>query len=173
MEAALFSAGRPLSIDEIKEATKLDSGRIEGYLNELIEIYNGRESAIEVSKAGEKWGMCVKSEFTDYARTVAKPEVKRKLLETLSLIAYEQPLTQSKLARMLGSKIYDHIKELAELGLIFTIPAGRTKLIKTTEKFSEYFGIPTTDPEKIKEYLSRSSQQKEREKIERMLSEES
>ena len=172
MEAALFSAGRPLSVTEIIEATKLGDDRVNDYLKELIDIYDERESAIEITKAGEKWGMGVKSEFVDYARTVAKPEVKRKLLETLSLIAYEQPLTQSKLAKMLGSKIYDHIKELTELELILTIPAGRTKLIQTTEKFSEYFGIPTTDPDQIKEYLSKPTKKRE-EKIKRVLPGES
>jgi segregation and condensation protein B len=158
IEAALFSAGRPLSIKEISDITSIPEVKVERALTVLKEDYKSGESALEVSKAGDKWGMQVKSDYMRYARAVARPEIKPKLLKTLALIAYHQPVKQSKLNQMIGNKIYDHVKELSELEVISAKPAGRTKTLTTTEKFSEYFGIPTTDTKEIKEYLLKNTQ---------------
>jgi segregation and condensation protein B len=60
---------------------------------------------------------------------------------------------------MFGSKVYDHVKVLIELGLIHSKLDGRTSILTTTHQFAEYFGIDTTDREKIKLWLMKKVQQ--------------
>jgi segregation and condensation protein B len=80
-------------------------------------------------------------------------EIPNKVLKTAALIAYHQPIKQSELQEMFGSKVYDHVKVLNDLGLIKKREKGRTIVLTTTKQFSEYFGIDTTNHEKIKQWL--------------------
>ncbi len=157
VEAALFSAGRAVSIDELQDATSLRRKEVEKALKLLIGEYKKRlengETALEISKAGEKYVMQLNSKYAKYGKKLAKMEVPKKLLKTLSLIAYYQPIKQSELKGMIGGIVYEHIKELKNLGLIKTKKSGRTFIIETTEYFYEYFGFDTTNKEKIKKYL--------------------
>jgi len=157
VEAALFSAGRAVAIDEIQDATSLKKKEVEEALRNLVEEYEKRlkkgETSLEIAKAGEKYVMQVSAEYAEYGKKLAKMEVPKKLLKTLSLIAYYQPIKQSEIKGMVGSIIYEHVKELKNLGLIKTRKSGRTFVIEATEYFYEYFGFDTTDKEKIKEYL--------------------
>ncbi|WP_297516318.1 SMC-Scp complex subunit ScpB, partial [Thermococcus sp.] len=72
-------------------------------------------------------------------------------LKTLALIAYLQPIEQSKIIKLRGSQAYEHIKKLIEMGLIYAEPYERTKLLGTTQKFAELYGFPENDPAIIKE----------------------
>ena len=56
---------------------------------------------------------------------------------------------------MLGAKIYEHVKDLSDLGLIRLKDVGRTKLITTTPRFSEYFGISSTKKDDIRKWLTK------------------
>ena len=80
-------------------------------------------------------------------------EIPKKLLKTLALIVYHQPIKQSELQNILGPKVYEHVKELHELGLIRTRREGKTKILTTTKRMPEYFGISTTDKEEIRKWL--------------------
>ena len=159
VEAALFSSGRPISIKEMKEATSLKESEIKNALEWLMKKYGNRarkdETSLEIAKCGEKYAMQLRARYVEYVKKLAKMEVPEKLLKTLALIAYHQPLEQSRLAKMIGNKAYDHVKELHELGLIRTKKHGRTKLLTTSGAFPEYFGFGTTDKKKIAEYLER------------------
>jgi len=84
---------------------------------------------------------------------VANPEIEGHLLKTLTLIAFHQPVKQSNLRRMIGTKAYEHVDELAELKLIHTKKHGSTELLTTTKRFPEYFGIDSTNPDEIKDFL--------------------
>jgi segregation and condensation protein B len=161
IEATLFSSGKPLSTKEVATITSISEAKVERELYALKEEYKGSGSALEVSKAGDKWGMQVKSDYAPYARALAKAEIKPKLLKTLALIAYHQPVKQSKLNRMIGNKIYEHVKELSEQEMINARQAGRTKILTTTHKFLEYFSIPTTNREEIKRYFLKNKGAKE------------
>ena len=156
VESVLFSASKPISINEIKEATGLSPDKIKKTLQELIEDYNvtrKNDTSMEVIKAGDKFTMQVKNEFTDQSVMIAKPEIEDNLLKTLTLIAFHQPLKQSNLRRMIGTKAYDHVDELAAKKLIHTKQHGSTEMLTTTHLFPEYFGIETTDPKEIREIL--------------------
>jgi segregation and condensation protein B len=156
VESVLFSASKPVSINEIKEATNLSPNKIKKTLDELIKDYNVKrknETSMEVIKAGDKYAMQVKKRFTDQSIMISKPEIEGNLLKTLTLIAFHQPIKQSNLRRMIGTKAYEHVDELASMKLIHTKQHGSTEMLTTTKLFPEYFGISTTNPEEIREIL--------------------
>ena len=158
VESVLFSASKPVSVDEIKEATGLPPKKVSEAIEALIQNYNverKNETSMEVVKAGNKYTMQVKKKFADQSIMVAKPEIQSHLLKTLSLIAFHQPVKQSNLRRMIGPKVYDHVDELADMKLIHTKPHGSTEMLTTTKLFPEYFGIETTKPEEIRDFLAK------------------
>lgn len=156
VESILFSASKPVSINEIKETTGLNPNKIKKILIDLIEDYNVKrkdETSVEIIKAGEKYTMQVKKKFVDQSIMIAKPEIKSNLLKTLTLIAFHQPLKQSNLRRMIGIKAYEHVDELTTMKLVHSKKHGTTEILTTTKLFPEYFGIDTTKPEEIREFL--------------------
>ena len=156
VESVLFSASQPISVNEIKEATGLTPNKIKKTIEELIEDYNitrKNETSMEVVKAGDKYTMQVKKQYADQSVMVARPEIKDELLKTLTLIAFHQPIKQSNLRRMFGTKIYEHVDELVSLKLVSSRKHGSTEMLTTTKLFPEYFGIDSTDPEEIRQFL--------------------
>lgn len=155
VEAALFSAGKPVSLDEIAENTGLSRKDVPKLVQELKHRYEAAGTSLEVAKAGEKWAMQVRIAYAPSTTKLAPMEIPVKLLKTLALIAYHQPVLQSKLKDMVGEKVYDHIHELAQRGLVRKRVHERSFLIVTSEKFPEYFGIPAADRDGIKHYLAK------------------
>jgi len=153
VEAILFASSRPLSIEEIKEAIKMDEEKIKKAIEELRKFYEN--SAIEIVEVNKKYVMEVKAEYAAYAQKFAPVELKKSLLKTLSLIAYHQPIKQSELKKMIGSNVYEHVRELRKKGFINTKKEGRTKLITTTQYFYDYFGIEKRDKEAIKKMMEK------------------
>jgi segregation and condensation protein B len=154
VEAALFSAGRPVSVEELADATGLEAELIRTSLRKLIRSSKNRDTALEVARAGSKYAMQLKAEFVPAAAKLAQMDIPRRLLKTLALIAYHQPIKQSDLLNMVGPKIYDHVKDLHKLGLILESPQGQTKILSTSSRFPEYFGIKTTKRDDIKKWLA-------------------
>lgn len=158
VESVLFSASNPVSIEEIKEATGLSKKQVIQALESLIQAYNverNKETSIEVIKAGSKYTMQVKKKFFDQSVMVAKPEIQSHHLKTLALIAFHQPIKQSNLRRMIGPRVYDHVDELVDMKLVHSKPHGTTEMLSTTKLFPEYFGIDSTKPEEIREFLAK------------------
>lgn len=154
VEAALFSAGKPLLVEEIAEATRLPADQVKEALKDLQKEYATRESALEVGRAGQKWAMQIRTEYAERAKHLASMEIPAKVLRTLALIAFHQPVKQSDLKDMVGSVVYDHVGELHERGMITVRQDGITKVLATTERFLEYFGIDATDRDGIRNFLA-------------------
>jgi len=157
VEAALFSAGKALTPEELAQTTRLEPEVIRSHLRALAQEYTKRESAIEVAQIGTKWTMQIRSEFAERARAFAPPEIDRDLLKTAALIAYHQPLLQSDLFDMIGSKVYEHTKGLEDLGLINRKPSGRSLALTTTRYFAEFFGLKSTDREGIRRLMAQKA----------------
>ena len=158
VESVLFSASKPVSIDGIKEATGLTTKKVTDAIDTLIENYNIKrknDTSIEVVQAGNKFIMQVKKKFFEQSTMVAKPEIQSHHLKTLALIAFHQPVKQSNLRRMIGPKIYDHVDDLSAMKLIYAKKHGSTEMLTTTKLFPEYFGIDSTKPEEIREFLAK------------------
>src|SRR5207237_8425923 len=90
-------------------------------------------------------------------RPLAPPEIDRDILKTVALIAYHQPILQSNLFDMIGSKVYEHTKGLEELGLISRKPSGRSFALATTRYFAEFFGLKSTDREGIRRLMAQKA----------------
>ena len=155
VEAALFSAGRPLDRAELMEATGLNRTAVRNGLKELQTAYSQGETVLEVATIGGKWAMQLKARYAPFSQKLAPTEVSERLLPTLALIAHEQPLLQSELKALIGDKVYEHVRVLVELGLVRKWPAPPTYKLATTEAFPDYFGIDARDPEAIKEWLDK------------------
>ena len=157
VEAALFSAGRAVTPEELSQTTRLEADVIKGQLRALARDYTKRASAVEVAQIGTKWTMQIRSEFAERARAFAPPEIDRDVLKTVALIAYHQPLLQSDLFDMIGSKVYEHTKALEALSLITRKPSGRSLALTTTRYFAEFFGLKSTDREGIRKMMAQKA----------------
>jgi segregation and condensation protein B len=158
VESVLFSAGKPVSINEIAEATQLPSKKVKQNLKALIQDYNverKNDTSMEVIKAGNKYTMQLKKRYIEASMIVAKPDIKQNMLKTLALIAFHQPIKQSNLRRLAGPKIYDHVDELVSMKLVNSKKHGATEMLTTTKLFPEYFGIDSTKPEEIRDFLAK------------------
>lgn len=154
VEAALFSAGKPILVEELADSTGLSKEDVRAACKALEREYETSPGSLEVGKAGEKWAMQLKAQWAPHAAKLAPMEVPIKTLKTLALIAFHQPILQSELKRMVGERVYDHMHELHERGLVNAREHGQSKMITTSERFPEYFGIPETEADKIRTYLA-------------------
>ena len=158
VESMLFSAGKPLGVEEIQETTGLSPKHVTDAIEHLMQSYNldrKDDTSLEIVKAGNKFIMQVKKTFTDKSMMVAKPEIRTDLLKTLALIAFHQPVKQSNLRHMIGERIYGDVDQLMSLHLVHSEPHGATEVLTTTRLFPEYFGIDSTKPEEIREFLAK------------------
>lgn len=154
VEAALYSAGKALTVEELVRVTGFDEAVVKEHLRALARDYKKRDSAIEVTQIGTRWTMQIRQEYTERARTFAPPEIDRDLLKTAALIAYHQPILQSDLFDMIGEKVYEHTKALEDLRLITRKPSGRSLELTTTRYFAEFFGLKTTNREGIRKIMA-------------------
>ncbi|MCD6170981.1 MAG: SMC-Scp complex subunit ScpB [Thermoplasmata archaeon] len=156
IEAMLFASSRPISLEEFSNAIKISKDEVKKEIKELMKFY--KKSAIEISEINGKYAMQLRDEYTEYAKSFSPIEVPKSLLKTLALIAYHQPVKQSELKRMIGSGVYQYVKELKKRGFINTKKEGRTKRIELSNYFYDYFGIDKKNKE-IKEMLLKKMKQ--------------
>lgn len=153
MEAALFAAGGALDAATLGKLIGKPKKHVIPIALDLVNEYSSRETGIEVIDLGERYVMQVKPKYTDVVRPLAPKELSAPMLRTLSMIAYHQPLIQSELVDMRGNSAYDHIRELKERGFVEAVPHGRTKILRTSSLFADYFGLESNDPELVKKKI--------------------
>lgn len=156
VEAVLFSTDRPMRVGEIAKLVDAKVEEVSKAMKKLRTEYEKRNGAIEIVRIGNKYVMQLRDEYVDYGYKVGKREMSDDVLKTLAVIAYYQPISQRKLREMLGTKVYKHIEELKHRGFIYGKKSGRTEILRTTRRFSEYFGIDASKPEEIKKFFERS-----------------
>jgi segregation and condensation protein B len=142
IEAALFMASRPLSIDEIGKLIGVAApGFVTQRVKALSESYSSRQSALEIVEEEGKFHMRVRSQFMEAVKPLAQAaEISRHALRTLAYISKNEGMKKSDLCEKLGSGIYDDVHELREKGFVHQKKSGRSTLLSTTQKFREYFG---------------------------------
>jgi segregation and condensation protein B len=144
IEAALYAAGRPLSISDLMRAAGIKSKeKVVKLLHELIKKTQNVLTALEIAQLGDdKFVFQVKPVYMPLIRRFAQqPLIPAGALKTLSFIAYEQPITSKRLVQIRGSQVYTHLKELRAHAFIESERLGRMKIYRTSRKFEEYFGI--------------------------------
>jgi segregation and condensation protein B len=154
IEAALYSAGRPLSIEELVRASGTNSkSNTRKIVNELIKKTKSVFTAIEITELADgTFVLQLKPGYTPLIRKFAqRPLIPTSALKTLSYIAYEQPVSSKRLMQIRGSQVYAHLRTLKQMGFIELEQLGRSKTYRTTKKFRSYFGV--TDLESLRNSL--------------------
>jgi len=144
LESALYSAGRPLTIEELIKAAGTESRqKTLDVIDSIIKKMKSVFKAIEVVILPDgSYVFQLKPEYSSSVRKYAsKPLLSRATQKTLSYIALEQPISSKQLLEVRGSGVYTHLKELRQLNFIEHQTVGRLRIYSTTEKFQKYFGI--------------------------------
>mgnify|MGYP006226889349 FL=1 len=154
LEATLFGAGRSMSVTELCDSLGYDEDEMLDCLYSLRSTLKRRRGgALQIAEVGDRWAIEVKPDIAEHLPQEAKTELPKKLLKAASLIAYHQPMSQSRLVELLGQKAYDYVRELAQYGMIDRRKDGNTRRLTTTRRFSEAFGCPYTDRKKVKAWF--------------------
>ncbi|MBS3145964.1 SMC-Scp complex subunit ScpB [Candidatus Woesearchaeota archaeon] len=143
VETLLFATGRSLTLKELSELTKQESLEdIKKALDDLKRDYTEKDSALHLVGENDIWKIAVKPEYAHMTSNLySKTEFDKSLLETLSVIAWKQPIVQADVVKVRGTLTYDHVKILKELGYIESEKFGRSRKLKLTAKFYDYFDV--------------------------------
>lgn len=144
LEAALYSAGRPLTIEELIKASGTESRtRTLASMTGLVKRSKSAFKALEIASLPDgSYVFQLKPEYNTVIRRYAsKPLLPTATLKTLSYIAYMQPISSKQLVEIRGSGVYLHLRLLRQLDYIEHQNVGRMKIYTTTDKFQKYFGI--------------------------------
>lgn len=167
IEAALYSAGRPLTVDELVKASGTNSrDKSLKIIYDLMKKTKTVFKALEIDQLEDgTFVFQVKPQYAPIIRKFAnRPMVSGGALKTLSYITYEQPILSRRLVQIRGNQVYSHLKELEQLGFIQYEKVGRLKIFKTSKKFQDYFGIEDVDTLKGKLLDTKSDYNKSLEK---------
>jgi segregation and condensation protein B len=144
IEAALYVAGRPLDLKTLASVTKTRSKKLVQQLAKTLkQDYESRNTSLEILELeDDRFVMQLKPEYSQRVQRLAmRPLLTTGPLKTLSYIAYRQPVSQKQVLNVRGNHVYGHLKQLEELGLIMRDRVGRTKVLRTTQFFADYFGL--------------------------------
>ena len=149
IEALLFSSGKRMSVDEIAKLCNSNIDDVKEALQQLKWDYEEKKSSLMIIEEGNYWKITVKEEHLPLVKSiVTETELTKTLMETLAVIAFKYRIKQSNLIKIRTNKAYEHLMELEEMGYITRQKYGRTKLIRLSQKFFDYFSLPE---EKLKE----------------------
>ena len=143
IEASLYAAGRPLTIEEISNKLEISKKEVEELINEVAFDYLERSTALVIAQIGDRYQMQIKPEYTEKVSKFAKGgAIAERYLRTLTIIALKQPILKSTVIKLRGSGAYEHVKYLIDYGFIDAVKKGRTHELTTTDKYSDMFGLP-------------------------------
>ncbi len=142
VEAILFAVGKYLDEEIISQLCDLDKRHAKKALEEIKKDYDERETALMIVQEGNSWKINVREKYLSLVRkVVADTELSKSIMETLAVIAWKTPIYQNEVVRIRGNKCYDHIAELENAGFVTKDKKGRSYVLKTTDKFYNYFDI--------------------------------
>ena len=148
-EAILFSCGEPVSAVEIASALGVSNKTAVDVIEALKAEYDSNKRGVKIIKLADSFQLCSREDFFEYIRNVTEPRRKQALtaptLETLSIIAYNQPITRSRIEFIRGVDCTGSISKLSERGLIDEVgrmdTPGKPILYGTTDEFLRCFGL--------------------------------
>jgi segregation and condensation protein B len=149
LEAMLFASGEPLTVTAIAKATGLAEYEIKNILGELMTEYRDRHSGVIIVEIAEGYEMLTDPELAAWIRKMKNIHSSGKLsqpsLETLSIIAYKQPITKLEVDQLRGVNSDAEVKSLLDKRLIKIVgkkeTPGRPYLYSSTKEFLQYFGL--------------------------------
>lgn len=166
IEAILFTMGETVELDRIAAAVEHDTDTIRKVIRNMMDRYETEERGIRIIELDGAFQMCTKAEM--YESIIRIAHVPKKhiltdvLLETLSIVAYKQPITKQEIEAIRGVKSDHAVNKLIEYSLVYEVgrmdAPGRPILFGTTEDFLRSFGIqsledlPIVNSEKIEDF---------------------
>lgn len=168
IEAILFSAGRPVKIQELILNLEIDKEEIEKIINQMQEEYKSEERGIQIIKVEDSYQLCTKQEYYENIYPIidnrSKPKLSNAALETLAIIAYNPRVTRPEIEAIRGVSADASIYKLLEYNLIeeagkADLP-GKPMSYKTTQDFLKMFGYTSLkDLPELPRYKLDSNQQ--------------
>ena len=153
VEAILFTMGDSVELEKLASAIGHDEETTKKLIHNMMDKYEAEDRGIKIIELDNAYQLCTKKEMYEYLIRVAK-QPKRYvltdvLLETLSIIAYKQPVTKLEIEKIRGVKSDHAVNKLVEYGLVEETgrmdAPGRPLLFGTTEEFLRSFGVQSLD----------------------------
>lgn len=154
IEAILFTMGESVELGRIADAIQLSENETKKMIEELKKEYAGSANiGMNIIELDGAYQMCTKPQMYEYLIRIAKQPKKRVLtdvlLETLSIIAYKQPVTKAEIEKIRGVSSEHAVSKLVEYNLVQELgrldAPGRPLLFGTTEEFLRSFGVQSID----------------------------
>ena len=166
VEAILFTMGEAVSIKDLAAAIEQDVETTQQLVHTLMKNYDDDTRGMQIIELDDAVQMCTKSEYYDVLTKLVNQPKKHSLtdvmLETLSIIAYRQPVTKQQIENIRGVKCDHAVNKLVEYNLVCEVgrleAPGRPILFGTTQDFLRCFGVqsvdelPTVDVVKMEEF---------------------
>lgn len=153
IEGILFAMGGSVEPSKIAKALEIEASEVISAINELKASYEAENRGITITELDGAFQMCTSPDIYEYLIRIAKQPKKHVLtdvlLETLSIIAYKQPITKSEIEKIRGVSCDFAVSKLVEFGLVTELgrldAPGRPMLFGTTEDFLRSFGVKSID----------------------------
>lgn len=153
IEAILFTMGDSVEISHIANVIEHDTETTRKIIHHMMDRYEEEDRGIKIIELGDSYQMCSKPEMYEYLIRIAKQPKRHTLtdvmLETLSIVAYKQPITRIEIEKIRGVKSDHAINKLIEYDLICEVgrldAPGRPLLFGTTEEFMRRFSVQSLD----------------------------
>ena len=153
IEAILFTMGESVELSKIADVIELDKKETKAIIEEMMEEWNASERGVSIIELDGAYQMCTRTEMYEYLIKIAKQPKHRVLtdvlLETLSIIAYKQPVTKAEIEKIRGVSCDHAVSKLVEYNLVGELgrldAPGRPLLFGTTEEFLRSFGVNSID----------------------------
>ncbi|MFX1478421.1 MAG: SMC-Scp complex subunit ScpB, partial [Promethearchaeota archaeon] len=143
IEASLYAAGRPLTIEEISNKLEFPKKEVEELINQVAFDYLDRSTALVIAQIGDRYQMQIRPEYTEKVSKFAKGgAIAERYLRTLTIIALKQPILKSTVIKFRGTGAYEHVKYLIDNGFLNAVKKGRSYELTTTDKYADMFGLP-------------------------------
>ena len=153
IEAILFAMGEAVELSRIAKAIQQDMTITENIIRNMMIRYQEEDRGIQIIELENSFQLCTKKEYYDSLIRIAaqpkKPTLTDVMLETLSIIAYKQPVTKAEIEKIRGVKCDHAINKLMDYDLVRELgrldAPGRPILLGTTEEFLRCFGVQGLD----------------------------
>ncbi len=143
VETILFTTGGFVRVEELSKMTGIASiGYLKETIHALQQDYQQRDSALLIVEQGDQWKIAIRKNYLYLTQSLLNDsELDRPTQETLAIVAYKTPIMQNDLIKIRGNKAYEHIHTLKELAFVVSEKSGRTRILKVTQKFYDYFDV--------------------------------
>jgi len=173
IEAVLFAMGESVELSKLNHILEIPKEQICALIAKMNENYAKEDRGIHIIELEDAMQLCTKPELYEYLIKVAKAPRKYTLsdtlLETLSIIAYKQPVTRLEIEKIRGVSSEHALNKLLELNLIQELgrldAPGRPLLFGTTEEFLRTFGVksigdlPVIKPEQMEDFRKQAEEE--------------